>query len=528
MTEETAPEDAEKLSEKFYLISIRVLAIASFATSVFACFTAHHQITVNEHPYVSGIFDIHCHDLNGTSAEFCEGSLLTRYYTLWRSFDSFFSLTDWDSGVLCGDRTFPVPVEGDIALITKENLGHCTDAVAMACAATTILACCFAAYLTVYITVFMASFHNAIFYLILAGIASSAVATVTFASQIDPLRLDSTFCDEQTLFSHCEQERGVGFWFQVATFTMFFLILSLALAWKFSSPPPPPQSHDDLPPFYKTLHFYVGVVRFAELAILLVGVVSPFTRVATAIPQNPQTDTNDLLDHAFSGKGGQMETEINLWQGLFCHPFGARLFLWSVVLNEVHLHEEESFGECEFKDLFECQMGYIMAMVTSITALAFQKDAKTMPLAYMFGFIMHFLSMVKLSWAIGAFMTKVYPGRKEIDPSYCSVWTSYVGENSECSIEIGQGLILTAAALVSVILSFVGEVIVQNHEMYGVGTAFRTLTGRVREGRIADLGKATSERELDVGDDGDHDTDQPSPSDQELGAGGDDVPPPSP
>ena len=130
-----------------------------------------------------------------------------------------------------------------------------------------------------------------------------------------------------------------------------------------------------------------------------------------------------------------------------------------------------------------------MAMVTAITSLTFQKDAKTMPLAYIVGFIMHFMSMVKLSWAIGAFMLNVFPGRKEIEPSYCSLWTSYL-EGATCSIDVGVGLVFTASALATVAVSFIGEVIVQGSHKYGVNTAFRVLVGRVRDGRVQDLSKS--------------------------------------
>ena len=184
-----------------------------------------------------------------------------------------------------------------------------------------------------------------------------------------------------------------------------------------------------------------------------------------------------------------METEINVWQGLFCHPFGARLFLWSVVLGELgDLDDEKSFGECTHKHLFHVQLGLVMATVTAINGVTFQKDAKTMPLAYVIGFFMHFMSMVKLSWALGAFMLDVFPGRKEVDPEYCSLWMEYI-PGSTCSIEVGLGVILTGVALAAVALSFVGEVILNAHEEYGVGTAFWILIRRVKEKRFKDLGK---------------------------------------
>ena len=494
---------------KAYLIAIRFLAIASFATSIFACFSAHYSVTINEHPYVEHLFDIQCEDLpSGNGRNYCETSVNARYYGLWRAFDNFFSMEDWDGGVLCGSRDFEVPVTGDIATLTVGDLGQCSESLAKVVQSFTICATLFAAFLVIFITIFAeddvlgsndaGKFHTRAAALQGMTVVSSAIALATYLLGMHPLRLDEQFCDRQTLFDHCEEKTGAGVWFQAVTLIMSFLGLLIGFGWKLFGAPTESEEVSEQParadaheegPFYLHLHFYVMVVRFTELAILFVAVVAPFARVHTTLPANLSSSDADILSHAFDGKGGSMDTEINLWQGLFCHPFGARLFLWSVVLDELgEVEMESNFGECTHKHLFHVQMGCIMATVTAITSLALQKDAKTMPLPFLVGFIMHFASLIKISWALAAFLLEVFPGRGEIDPSYCSLWGSYV-KGGTCSIDVGPGVSLLWVALASVALSFIGEITILRTKEYGVGTAFTTVLTRVRQGRLADLGK---------------------------------------
>ncbi|CAB9510751.1 expressed unknown protein [Seminavis robusta] len=496
------------MNQKLCIILTRLLTVAAFAASIFACFFPLHTITVNEHPWVSHLFDISCEELTRENREYCETSYNTRHYTLWRSTGNFFSIQDWDGGVLCGSReNFEMPSETnpDIAVLTVENLGKCSNVAAFVAMTFTILTCSFAAFVAIYITVLVHD-HDFILQMLLAfTTAYSAIAIAVYCLEINPLRLKTTFCDSQTLFEHCEQKMGVGFWFQVGTISLSFVALVLTFARgssksiQLEEKAPEPGAHHSVP-FYKSLHFYVHLVRFSELAILIIGLVSTWTIVRTTLPEttNTTTSNDNLLSHAFAGKGGQMETEINLWQGLFCHPFGARLFLWSVVLDHHEDSELETFGHCESKDIFHVQLGMIMATVSAITAMTFQKDAKSMPLAYLVGFIMHFMSMVKLIWAITEFMLGVYPGRSNIDPSYCSRWTSFVPTGGTCDIDIGPGLWLAGGALAAVAISFLGEVTLQRNTEYSVVTAFWTLIGRVRQGRIADLANSASEHSLDV------------------------------
>ncbi|CAB9507912.1 unknown protein [Seminavis robusta] len=502
------------MNDRVFLILVRFLSIMAFGTSIFGCVFAMHNIEINEYPWVSNLFDISCEDLSGESREYCEASYNERHYTLWRSFGNFFSWRDWDGGVLCGTEhglQLPDSLPPEVAHLIDGNIGQCSKAMANVAVAFAVMTCGMTAFLTIYITV-LAHDNDALLKMVLFGaMATSATVIAVYCLEIDPLRLKPTFCDSQTLFEHCKQSMGEGFWFQVVTLIMTSVSLMLTFAWSWLVPPQvgidrrETQPHHD-GPIYLTLHFYVQLVRFAELAILIVGIVSTFTVVSTTIPEITHNSTNQtgLLSHAFAGQGGEMETQINLWQGLFCHPFGARLFLWSVVLEEADHQdadsEPETFGHCDFKDLFEVQMGMIMAAVSAITAMAFQKDAKSMPLAYMIGFIMHFMSMVKLTWAITAFMLHVFPGRDHIEPSYCSRWIDFVPPGGSCEMEVGVGIYLSGGALAAVAISFVGEVAMQQSSEYGVGTAFRTLMGRVRQGRFADLGKAASERSLAVGD----------------------------
>ncbi|CAB9510752.1 expressed unknown protein [Seminavis robusta] len=500
------------MNQKLYIILIRLLAVAGFATSIFACFFPSHSITVNERPWVENLFDISCDALTGENRDHCETSYNTRHYTLWHSSGNFFSIQDWDGGVLCGSRDeFELPSETnpDITVLTVENLGKCSNTDAAVAMAFTILTCCFAAFVAIYITV-LAHHHDAMLQVLLAvATVCSVNAIAIYCLEINPLRLKSTFCDSQTLFEHCEEKIGEGFWCQVATASISFLALALTVLRQCVgvSSSERDGAHHGVP-FYKSLHFYVQLVRFSELAVLMIGVVSTWTIVRTTLPDttNTTTSNDNLLSHAFAGKGGKMETDINLWQGLFCHPFGARLFLWSVVLNNAEEgnggedSELETFGHCDSKAIFHVQLGMIMATVSAITAMTFQKDAKSMPLAYLVGFIMHFMSMVKLIWSITEFMLDVYPGRSRIDPSYCSRWTSFVPTGGTCDIDIGPGLWLAGGALAAVAISFLGEVTLQRNTDYSVVTACKTLLGRVRQGRFTDLVKEASEHSLHMDD----------------------------
>jgi len=230
--------------------------------------------------------------------------------------------------------------------------------------------------------------------------------------------------------------------------------------------------------FFLKIHFWVAFLRFVELLILATGILSAFAVIRTDLP--PDLSTRLEFIHT--------AVEINIWQGTFC---GKPMLAWNLVLPD----PDHTFGRCSPNNVRNVKMGYMLALVAAVLALAFQKDAKKKPFFFLTGFVMHFLSMVKLGWSIGEFYAGVYPGRPEIDPSYCEMWTD-IFQAGACSIQLGNGFILTCTALVLVFIGFVGELVAQRGATYGVRSAFDTLFGRVRRGRLKSLFKSTQDHEF--------------------------------
>jgi hypothetical protein len=108
------------------------------------------------------------------------------------------------------------------------------------------------------------------------------------------------------------------------------------------------------------------------------------------------------------------------------------------------------------------------------------------------GVVMDFLSMVFISVAIGLFRAKIFPGRVEIQPSYCEIWTQHVG--TSCSIKLGAGFFFFCAVLVLTTVNFMVEFCTaEKDQRYGARSAWNTVFQRVKQGRFKSVYKPQSE-----------------------------------
>jgi len=129
--------------------------------------------------------------------------------------------------------------------------------------------------------------------------------------------------------------------------------------------------------------------------------------------------------------------------------------------------------------------------VSSGLALVLKRDAKNNPFFYLIGVVMDFLSLVFIALAIGLFRSGVFPGRSDVQPPYCNLWTETVG--TECSIRLGAGFYFYCAVLILTATNFIGEFcIAERDQTYGARKAWSTVFRRVRQGRFKSVYKPTS------------------------------------
>jgi hypothetical protein len=210
---------------------------------------------------------------------------------------------------------------------------------------------------------------------------------------------------------------------------------------------------------------------------MLIAVVSFFTVINASIaPGSISIIKNE--------KVFQLSSSIGLWQGIFCSN---NLLWWNFIFKE----PVDTFGHCDDKEVFHTQFATIKVLVSSGLALVLKRDAKQNPLFYLVGIVMDFLSLVFISLAIGMFYGAIYPGRNEIQPSYCELWTETVG--TACNMRVGSGFMLFCVVLVITTSNFVVEFgISESGQTYGVRSAYNTVSGRIQQGRFQSVYKPTS------------------------------------
>jgi hypothetical protein len=237
-------------------------------------------------------------------------------------------------------------------------------------------------------------------------------------------------------------------------------------------------------------HFCIRVGRIAEFLLILLGGLASFTDIHATVPPGSATLLPNTHEIPISSK-------IRIWDGVFC----TQNLLWfsfivtdeSVGANAVDNSnidgDTSTFGLCDSSEIFHMQFATIKVLLGSSLALIFKRDARRNPFFYLVGVVMDVLSLVFISLAVGLFYGGIFPGRDDIDPSYCELWRQQVGTN-DCSIKIGDGFWFYCTILILTTFNFTSEFLLPANEenrAYGVRSAVKTVLRRIRQRRFKDI-----------------------------------------
>lgn len=484
-----------------FIFWFRILAIAVLICSTIACFGTFQVVTLDNQPIIQQLLGYNCSDF---SSEICQ-STEKRHYSLWGVQDEF---TFHRSQALCHSSfsaaEFGFNISGPIEQLIGGNLGECNEASLIAAATlsvlTAFLACCVVVWTNI-----VSDHHEELYFslkvhLWLSGATMICSLTVIliYVFAINPLRLDPTYCESQTLFSVCQQDQGHGFWLQVSTCVLCFLTVASGLRARrrdilgydresmfresmFRNTERSKSSCGDKFLFCKSVHFWIKMGRLFEFILMLVGIMNPFTSINASVPPGS-------ISRIPNTKTLYITSKINLWEDIFC---SWNVLWWSYLVEA----EPEPFGHCTDNELFHVKFASMKVLISSGLAMVLKRDARSNPLFYLIGIVMDFLSMVFISVAIGVFRGKIFPGREEVQPSYCDTWYKYVGTN--CTVNVGYGFWFFCAVLVLSTVNFLVEFCIADKDLtYGARSAWDTVLRRVRQRRFKSVYKPQSERNV--------------------------------
>jgi hypothetical protein len=374
--------------EDCFIFSFRLIAVAAFICSTLACFGSFHNVLIDRTPIVEQFFGYNCSELSLSGQPVCSTTQIRRY-CLWGVHDD---VTILRRQGLCrrsfaSDR-YGFNLTGSALEIVGGDLGGCPEAAIVTSSTCSVLTSIFALTSMVWITLVCDHREKGHFpvkvhlWLNGATIACSLIVICVYIFAVNPLRLESSFCKHQTLFSTCRQETGPAFWLQLSTLILCVVSLVTGLVgrkksvWGYERNNDLPTEDDEeaLAPrtiqrfFFKDIRFWIIMGRLGEFVFMLVGAISAFTFIYATVPAGSITrlqniDTINIANH------------INLWQGVFC---SYKVLWWSYLIQDPLF----PFGECNDQDLFHVQFATMKVLTSSGLALVLKRDSQTNPFAF--------------------------------------------------------------------------------------------------------------------------------------------------
>ena len=476
-------------TKKYAIIfALRFLSVLILTTSVLACFGAYHTITVERGPIVQQILGYNCSDFASYRYRLC-AEMHIQKFTLWGVEDEF-SLSS-NQGLCHQQPNSIFNLTDSVLYLLEGNIGDCTQAALTATVAFAAMTPSIACIAVIWIILFADRNEHTKFpvrvhiFLTAFTMISSAICIAIYCIAINPMRLNPRFCDAHYSFQYCKQETGPSFWLEVSTVLLSFTSITIGVVARYkgiigyeTDEDTNIEEEEEIQPFFhKAVHFWIKLGRLLEFLVMLIAVVSFFTVINASVePGSISIIKNE--------KVFPLSSSIGLWQGIFC---SSNLLWWNFIFKE----PVDTFGQCDDKEVFHTQFATIKVLISSGLALVLKRDAKQNPLFYLVGVVMDFLSLVFISLAIGMFYGAIYPGRNEVQPSYCELWTDTVG--TACSMRVGSGFVLFCIVLVITTSNFIVEFYISERgQTYGARSAYRTVRRRIQQGRFQSVYKPTS------------------------------------
>ena len=307
----------------------------------------------------------------------------------------------------------------------------------------------------------------------------SAMTIIIFSVAINPLRPEAnpSFCDGQTTFEDCEESLAYGFYCQLWTTILSFLIIPLhilKMRIKTTRKEAGHHQHHHLI-FYLNPHFYIKLGRFTEFFLAIVACFVNFTTLNLVLPDIDETPVS---------------MSSYLWGDQFCSEKFFAMDEFRPVEDDVLAADLKNFGDCKAFYKFKVIFTLLKIVCSAGAALFLKRDAAKNPFIYLGGLAADFATIVLVIMAITVFMTTIYPGRPGIEPPFCDQYVemrnAFLDEDVEpspdlCDIHLGLGfwilcLILPLTCFNLVVEFLAGEI----GQEYGAINAFQTVMKRLK------------------------------------------------
>ena len=344
-----------------------------------------------------------------------------------------------------------------------------------------------------------------------ATMISSLITILLFCWAINPLRsnIHPAFCDGQSVFRDCEETLGRGWYCQIATAAGSFLqifiyavksrfdtsetvisccgrnssdgneggaaILASASAEDYTTREKDQSAsghHQPQSTLVWLLHFFVKLGRFLEFFLTIVALLVNFTTLNLTLP-----DVSDT----------PVQMPSYLWGNEFCSGHFIVFDMFRMAQDDDEYLEIKNYGDCTNFDKLEVYAAFAKILFFGGASLFLKRDAAKNPLFYLAGLGSDVGTILFVCLAIHSFLTKIYPGRKEIEPSFCDQYNhmkNMLGfENPEdnCSIHLGPGFYVLCVVLVLTVVNLLAEFLVgELGSKYGAFNAITTITNRLR------------------------------------------------
>mmetsp|Transcript_13260 Transcript_13260/g.33372 ORF Transcript_13260/g.33372 Transcript_13260/m.33372 type:complete len:636 (+) Transcript_13260:94-2001(+) len=501
----------------YYCISF--ISIFMLPLSAIGAAAPYYTLNVNIRPISESIHkDLNCSALNITAEELsdsvCSMDTFETKYSLFLRQVNYFHFTPSFGSSFCDDDGyaykfidrlmgdtmnefgFEAIPEDTEELIGGGNIGECTQTIMLITACFAALTMGFTMLGLLWLTVLSShsgSKNASIFHIVITTLNTfcSLVTIIVFCVAINPLReaIDPTFCDQQTSFENCQESLDFGFYCQVSTATLAFLLIPLytvkmkvASSAKTSTQP---AHHPHHVWFYKNPHFYVKLGRFAEFLFAVVSGMINFTTLDLVLPDIDETP---------------ISMSSYLWGDQFCSEKFFALDEFRLIEDDAGTSELKNFGDCKAIYKYKVIFTLLKIIISAGSALFLKRDAAKNPFIYLGGLVADFATIVLVIMAITVFMVSIYPGRRGIEPSFCDQYSELrnaflavdgeaLSESTEeiCDIKLGAGFFILVAVLPLTIANLVVEFLAgEVGSEYGAINAFQTVMKRIKRKEYQD------------------------------------------
>lgn len=485
----------------YYCISF--VSVFLLPLSALGATAPYYTLRVNIRPVSESIHsDLNCDQLNLTAEVLndtvCSMETFETKFSLYIRQVNYFHFTPTFGDSFCGndgfayrfldnlksDFGFESLPEDTLELIGGGNIGKCTQTLMLMAAGFAAVTMGFTILGLLWVSVFSThhgSKNASIVHMVLAALNMifSAITIIIFSVAINPLRPDvnPSFCDDQTTFEDCEESLAFGFYCQLWTAILSFLVIPLhilKMRIKTTRKRACHNHHHHLP-FYKNPHFYIKLGRFAEFFLAVVACFVNFTTLSLVLPDIDETPVS---------------MSSYLWGDQFCSEKFFAMDEFRPVENDVLASDLKNFGDC--KAIYKYKVIFtLLKIVTSAgSALFLKRDAAKNPFIYLGGLAADFATIGLVIMAITVFMTKIYPGRSGIEPPFCDQYVAmrndFLDEDVElsediCNISLGSGFWMLCLVLPLTIVNLVVEFLAgEIGQEYGAINAFQTVMKRLK------------------------------------------------